>query len=144
MYSRVTRLTVLTLVLLTACAEKEAKEEMTHLPAEISDSPDYSGVYRTADAVDCQLQITITPGDDTYLYQLQTTYRKESGPMDVVTDNEHVYFSFEESFGDEPNEVITASFQEATLLIQNYGNSMNQYTRLSECSEKYLELSKQE
>jgi len=40
--------------------------------------------------------------------------------------------------------VITASFQEATLFIQNYGNSMNQYTRLSECSEKYLELSKQE
>lgn len=37
---------------------------------------------------------------------------------------------------------IDASYVKDTLTIQNYGNSMNSYTKISECGEKYIQLIK--
>ena len=37
---------------------------------------------------------------------------------------------------------IDASYVKDTLTIQNYGNSMNSYTKISKCGEKYIQLIK--
>ncbi|MDA6068145.1 hypothetical protein NJT12_00810 [Flavobacterium sp. AC] len=37
---------------------------------------------------------------------------------------------------------IDASYVKDTLTIQNYGNSMNSYTKISECDRKYIQLIK--
>ncbi|MFC4480257.1 hypothetical protein [Flavobacterium chungangensis] len=37
---------------------------------------------------------------------------------------------------------IDASYVKDTLTIENYGNAMNSYTKLSECGEKYIQLIK--
>ncbi|MBL3658882.1 hypothetical protein [Fulvivirga sediminis] len=102
------------------------------------DQSKYDGQYILMAANDCQLQIDISGG----IYHLETSKRKLKGTIEILKNNQQVYLLFKRLIGDDPGEDVSGKYEDNSIIIQNYGNSMNQYTRLSECSDKYLVLKK--
>lgn len=130
------------------------------------------GFYETKDDPDntgeCAISVEITKEKDGYLYFLQTKLRKlkgkatftanESGEKYLVLEG----IKWDEYEGDISNEEETDSISDSntaskeleipvgigagyvkdTLTIQNYGNAMNSYTKISECGRKYIQLIK--
>ena len=130
------------------------------------------GTYETKaeenDSDDCQLSLQITKTKSGYSYFLKTKTRQLKGiatfkiqkygekylilegikwdeyegnisheeENDSVSDSETSSKELEIPVG------IEASYVKDTLTIQNYGNSMNSYTKLSECGRKYIRLIK--
>lgn len=131
-----------------------------------------TGIYETQsepnNTGDCKISVEIIKVKDGYLYTFKTKSRKLKGKA-IFTTNEsgekHIVLKgikWDEYEGDispedetdsisdsgtEPNELkipvgIDASYAKDTLTIQNYGNAMNSYTKISECDRKYIQLIK--
>jgi len=129
-----------------------------------------AGVYKTQTDPDntgeCDISLEITNAKEGYLYFLQTKLRKLKGKA-TFTSNESgekylvlegiKWDEYEGDISNEENDSITdskpkaeleipvgidASYLKDTLTIQNYGNSMNSYTKISECGRKYIQLIK--
>ena len=98
--------------------------------------PDYAGTYSVQDSAICQLSIAIIRQATGYTFSCDDTH----GSVDIVRENGATYLTFLGLKGQEPAEDISALWQDSVLLIQNYGNSMNEYTRFGSCDAKYLEL----
>jgi hypothetical protein len=126
------------------------------------------GVYETQTEPDnteeCRISVEIIKTENGYSYSLKTKLRNlkgiatftknESGEKYIVLEG----IKWDEFEGDISNEEendsiseskelkipigIDASYVKDTLTIQNYGNAMNSYTKLSECGRKYIELIK--
>lgn len=163
---------VISFLLITACSDKpktaiipqEQSKNTATLPAQKS-TESFEGIY-TSD--ECDLSVQITKTKEGYAYFLQTNARKLKGKASV-TQNEsgEKYVTLEgiqwdDYEGDISNEEetdsvsnpektakdieipvgIDASYAKDTLTIQNYGNSMNSYTKISECGAKYIRLIK--
>ncbi|KUJ59270.1 hypothetical protein AR687_23880 [Flavobacteriaceae bacterium CRH] len=129
-----------------------------------------AGFYKTITDSnnDCFVSIVITELKTGYFYSLQTNSRNVSGKVRFsINDSGEKYITLEgikwdEYEGDISNEDetdsvsdsktaskeleipvgIDASYVKDTLTIQNYGNSMNSYTKISECGRKYIQLIK--
>jgi len=130
------------------------------------------GVYETQsepnNTGDCKISVEIIKVKDGYFYAFKTKSRKLKGKA-VITTNEsgEKYITLEgikwdeyegdishedesdsiSDSGTEPKEFeipvgIDASYTKDTLTIQNYGNAMNSYTKISECDRKYIQLIK--
>ena len=133
-------------LLLAACGEKQ---QATTSPAPplatekaavaATPAPRYSGIYTVTDTAVCKLSITVTQRPNGYYF----TCDQSQGPIAVSQDESGTYFTFVGLKGDEPAIDIAANWQDSVLLIQNYGNSMNEYTRFGGCNAKYLELRRQ-
>lgn len=115
---------------------------------------------------DCKISVEITKTKNGYTYFLNTKLRKLKGKATFITNEsgEKVIvledIPWDEFEGDISNEGETdsiesteskeveipvgigANYVKDTLTIQNYGNSMNSYTKLSECGRKYIQLIK--
>lgn len=131
-----------------------------------------TGIYETKQeqesSDDCEISLEITKTKEGYTYFLKTKARQVKGIANF-TKNEsgESYLTLEgikwdEYEGDisnqEENDSISdsettpkdleipvgigAGYVKDTLTIQNYGNSMNSYTKLSECGRKYIQLIK--
>ena len=129
-----------------------------------------AGVYKTQTDPDntgeCDISLEITNAKEGYLYFLQTKLRKLKGKA-TFTSNESgekylvlegiKWDEYEGDVSNEENDSITdsklkaeleipvgidASYLKDTITIQNYGNSMNSYTKISECGRKYIQLIK--
>jgi biopolymer transport protein ExbD len=121
------------------------------------------GLYSaTAESgTDCHISIAITATKKGYLYLLKTDSRNVKGKATVtINASGEKYITLEglqwdEYEGDISNEEdtnrtktveipigIDASYIKDTLTIQNYGNAMNYYTKISECGAKYIQLVK--
>lgn len=114
----------------------------------------------TKDGADtCNLTIRISKNNNDYSYELKTTKRSKRGKLLIERSfaGEEMYVGFENLAwgsweGDvnknvpgkklEPPSTITGLYEPGKISIQNYGNAMNSYTKLSECSGKYLILQK--
>ncbi|MCD0464529.1 hypothetical protein [Flavobacterium sp. ENC] len=164
---------VISFLLITACNDKpktaiipqEQPKNTAALPA-LKSTESFEGIYTSED---CDLSVQITKTKEGYTYFLQTSERKLNGKASV-TQNEagEKYVTLEgiqwdDYEGDISNEEetdsvsnlektakdieipvgIDASYVKDTLTIQNYGNSMNSYTKISECGAKYIRLVKQ-
>ncbi|KRB59325.1 hypothetical protein [Flavobacterium sp. Root186] len=130
------------------------------------------GTYETKpeenDSGECRLLLEITKTKNGYAYFLKTKTRELKG---IATFKIQKYgekylilegIKWDEYEGDisheEENDSISdsktstkeleipvgieAGYSKDTLTIQNYGNSMNSYTKLSECGRKYIQLIK--
>jgi hypothetical protein len=125
------------------------------------------GFYETQPEPDntdeCTISVEIRKGKSGYIYFLKTKLRKLKG-IASFTKNEsgEKYITLEgikwdEFEGDISREEesdstetdhkeleipvgIDASYVKDTMTIQNYGNSMNSYTKISECARKYIQL----
>jgi hypothetical protein len=133
-----------------------------------SNEESIEGIYKTYfdpnNSDECEISVEITKTKSGYRYFLKTKTRQlkgkanftksESGEKYLVLED----IKWDEYEGDisheddsisetEPKELetpvgIDASYVKDTLTIQNYGNAMNSYTKLSECGRKYIQLIK--
>jgi len=131
-----------------------------------------AGIYETQheqnNTDECKISVELIKVKEGYLYTFKTKSRKLKGKA-IFTTNEsgEKYIvlkgiKWDEYEGDishedetdsisdsgaEPKELeipvgIDASYAKDTLTIQNYGNAMNSYTKISECDRKYIQLIK--
>ncbi len=144
--------------------QKEAVINEAIIPVQKNEES-IEGIYASNE---CDLSVKITKTKDGYMYFLKTSERKlngkatfsknESGEKYLVLEG----IKWDEYEGDISNEEendsisdsgkpakgieipigIDASYTKDTLTIQNYGNAMNSYTKISECGSKYIQLIK--
>jgi len=99
------------------------------------------GTYESAEAIDCALRVTVSSRGDRYFYHLKTSERDARGTLQ--SENEENVINFMGLRADYPEKTtVSALYLDGAILIQNYGNAMNEYTFLSECDQKYIELHK--
>lgn len=151
--------------------EKDVSKQKISLQSNTIESS-IEGLYETQPEPDnsdeCKISIEIIKTKTGYTYFLKTKLRKlkgianlatnESGEKNIILEG----IEWDEYEGDisrgenndsiadsesnsKPLEIpvgIGASYTKDTLTIQNYGNAMNSYTKLSECGRKYIQLIK--
>lgn len=162
---------ILSVFLISACTNKKVENvaekdiPKTKISVEINKNEEsIEGIYKTAE---CDISVEITKGKDGYQYFLKTNLRKVKGKATFSTNESGEKYlvlegiKWDEYEGDISNEEesdsladskpkpeleipigIDASYAKDTLTIQNYGNSMNSYTKISECGLKYIQLVK--
>lgn len=154
-----------------AVVEKNNSETKT-LNKTSADSESIEGLYETQPEPDnsneCVMSIEIIKEKMGYSYFLKTKLRQlkgianltsnESGEKilvlegiewdeyegDISREEDNDSIADSESNSQQPDIPvgIGASYTKDTLTIQNYGNAMNSYTKLSECGRKYIQLIK--
>ncbi|TPG36316.1 hypothetical protein [Flavobacterium pectinovorum] len=142
------------------------------VPQKAKSEESIEGLYKTQpdpnNADECEMSIEISKVKNDYFYFLKTKLRKLKGKATFTTNESGEKYLVLESIkwddyeGDISNEDetdsisdqkpehkeleipvgIDASYVKDTLTIQNYGNSMNSYTKISECGRKYIQLIK--
>jgi hypothetical protein len=161
--------TIFSILLVSACTNKKGETVIekdapkTEIPIQTNKNEEsIEGIYKTAE---CDISIEITKTKDGYQYFLKTNLRKlkgkatfsknESGEKYLVLEGIQ-WDEYEGDISNQENESITesqpkeleipvgidANYVKDTLTIQNYGNSMNSYTKISECGLKYIQLIK--
>lgn len=130
------------------------------------------GLYETQPEPDntdeCKISVEIIKAKSGYTYLLKTKLRQlkgiasfstsQSGEKTIVLegiewdeyegnisreeDNDSITESETDSKQLEIPVGIGANYATDTLTIQNYGNAMNSYTKISECGRKYIQLIK--
>lgn len=121
-----------------------------------------AGIYKFNDEVSaCFLVLEIAEGKEHYTYKLKTPARNLAGNISLKPgeDKDGYYITIDgiawaENLGaldDEGSPVqedvgipqgLEGYLRENSIVIQNYGNSMNYYLQLGECDTKYIELEK--
>ncbi|MGY4537855.1 hypothetical protein ACVW0P_002274 [Mucilaginibacter sp. UYNi724] len=107
---------------------------------------DISGTYVETEG--CGIVVIITKKGAGYQYQLTTPEHTYEGKFsldqsaDKVSDILFGGITYAESDGDEKRVGLGGQLSGDTITIQNYGNSMNYYVALGDCSEKYIRLVK--
>ncbi len=107
-------------------------------------SQEYIGTYQTILENECSIAITITSNDDGYHYKITSSTIEQEGRLEISKTDTEVYFKFIGLIGAAPKESIEAQYINETIVIQNYGNSMNEYIKFSECDVKFIEFEKSE
>jgi len=82
----------------------------------------------------CNVTIDITKVTDDYFYELKGARIKKKGNLEIKYEVREVHLIFGDLSG------LLES--DSLIILQNYGNSMNQYLNIPECSDKYLEFRK--
>lgn len=142
-------------------AEKTTLSEdskQTIISSEIPQNDEVEGTYN---ADGCDLSLIISKIKDDYYYALKTnlrtlkgiaTFSKNSSGEKYITLEGIKWDEYEGDISNENDSVpqkeleipvgIDALYVKDTLTIQNYGNSMNSYTKISECGLKYIQFIK--
>ncbi|WP_400193199.1 hypothetical protein [Hymenobacter sp. B81] len=104
------------------------------------------GVYEVSDSTVCALAITIERQGRGYTF----ASGEVRGRLRVEREAERVLLTFEGWQAAEPGRrahaadsgYIGGEYEPERILLQNYGNSMNEYTLLPNCDAKFLTLEK--
>lgn len=121
-----------------AVVQKSSAEEAS-ASAQPVPRPHYAGTYTNQDSTDCDLAITILEKENQYFFVKD----KIRGTVKVTKQDSSTYLTFVGLKNIYPEEAdIEALWQDSVLLVQNYGNAMNEYERFN-CEAKYLELRRQ-
>jgi hypothetical protein len=102
----------------------------------------YTGNYTSQDEA-CDIKISVEKSDILYKYQLTTATLKNSGNFKIDTVKNNVYFLFTNLNSESEGYAIEAQVNDDELIIQNYGNAMNQYHHIKDCDVKYIHLTKE-
>ncbi|WP_316799612.1 hypothetical protein [Pedobacter frigidisoli] len=142
-----------------------------HIPKQISPSSGpadeiagtYNIVNEPVETDKCSMTITISKDAKGYTYSFTSDSRSLKGKLSVETtaENNGYYITLEgiewseyEGELDDEGEPkakegldlpvgVDALLQDHSITLQNYGNSMNYYVKLADCSKKYIVLKKQ-
>jgi hypothetical protein len=82
----------------------------------------------------CKVTIEITKINGKYLYELKGRKINKKGELVVNRGKKETYLHFDDLSG------LLES--DSLIVMQNYGNSMNQYLNIAECDIKYLNFAK--
>lgn len=158
---------IIAILFLSACNDKKKdviiQEKDSKSLANIPIKESKESIEGTYVSNECELSVEITKTKNGFAYFLQTSQRKlkgkatftknKSGESYVVLEG----IKWDDYEGDISNQEendtipskeleipvgIDASYVKDTLTIQNYGNAMNSYTKISECGSKYIQLIK--
>ncbi|WP_299897196.1 hypothetical protein [uncultured Aquimarina sp.] len=115
------------------CDEKETTQTSKQLLRYYDSYQLYSRTYVLEETASCGLEIKLT-GDQ---YHLKTSKREHTGTYKIQDG----YITFKGLLADNPKREVQGSYSKDEIVIQNYGNAMNQFTVFEECSDqKYLRL----
>jgi hypothetical protein len=134
----------LSVVLFIGCNGNRQTDSVTHT-AEVAAtiSADYSGVYKFhKEGKDFNLTMTITKEKDGYRYYLTGEHYDQEG-IAIIEINDETYITFDGPIGNNKPKTVSGQIEGNVILIQNYGNSMNEYHFFVECDEKYMEFVRQ-
>ncbi|PIF31914.1 hypothetical protein CLU81_2423 [Flavobacterium sp. 9] len=147
--------------------ENNSKEVLIDLTNKKDES--IEGLYKTEpdpnSTDECEISLEIAKIKSDYVYFLKTKLRKVKGKATFSTNESGEKYivlegiKWDDYEGDISNEDetdsisdskealeipvgIDASYVKDTITIQNYGNAMNSYTKISECGRKYIQLIK--
>jgi hypothetical protein len=147
--------------------ENNSKEALIDLTNKSDES--IEGLYKTQQdpnsTDECEISLEIAKIKSDYVYFLKTKLRKVKGKATFSTNESGEKYivlegiKWDDYEGDISNEDetdsisdskealeipvgIDASYVKDTITIQNYGNAMNSYTKISECGRKYIQLIK--
>jgi len=147
--------------------ENNSKEVLIDLTDKNDES--IEGLYKTQpdpnSTDECEISLEISKIKNDYVYFLKTKLRKVKGKATFSTNESGEKYivlegiKWDEYEGNISNEDetdsisdskatleipvgIDASYAKDTITIQNYGNAMNSYTKISECGRKYIQLIK--
>jgi hypothetical protein len=104
--------------------------------------PDYSGVYKTSADSPCNLFITITKQGNDFNYQLAYNNKTYKGKLIIEDKEGTTFFSFDGKIEDNKPKSVEGQFVDGKIMIQNYGNAMNEFQFFKACDDKYLEFKK--
>ncbi|MDF1548149.1 MAG: hypothetical protein P1P88_10035 [Bacteroidales bacterium] len=104
---------------------------------------DYSGVYKVSGENSCPLTLTITKQSDVYEYHFGGEGFKRSGRLIPEDLHGEIYFTFEGPLAKTDPGTLEGKYVNGTIVIQNYGNSINEYNHFKQCEAKFIELVKQ-
>lgn len=98
--------------------------------------------YQSSVPTSCNLVIGLSQEVSQFEYKVTTDAQTVIG--NYVKSEQQIIFSglYASQSIENSNIEVSAIVQGDTLVIQNYGNSMNPFTFFSECEEKYLSLTK--
>ena len=131
------------LVLFIGCKGNKQNEAVTGSAETATISADYSGVYKfSKEGKDFSLTITLTKGSDGYKYYLTGEHYDQEG-IAIIETHDETYLTFDGPIGNNKPKTVSGQIEGNVILIQNYGNSMNEYHFFVECDEKYMEFVKQ-
>lgn len=105
---------------------------------------DFSGIYRLSDTLICDIVIKISKKGNEYVYSIKGTGFKSSGKLSFETQDEESYINFSGTLRSGDKSPVTGLYSDKKIIIQNYGNSINQYNCFKLCDSKYLEFVKTE
>lgn len=109
-----------------------------------------SGTYQEEDdngEDGCHISLSVIKDSTGYRYRLNTTTHRYEGKLRLTLNPDHTtslilegipYSDYKKGYKKPLG--IEGLISEDVLMIQNYGNAMNPYTQLSECSLKYIRL----
>lgn len=115
--------------------------QVKYRPLPMHITGDYN-VSNSESTESCKIDLKITNAKGEYLYLLKTDKRKKSGKIRFLRAEDANYIIFSGLPGDENQGNLEGVLSDGEIAIQNYGNSLNNYTRLSECGAKYIHLVK--
>lgn len=104
---------------------------------------DYSGIYKLSDDQVCDIVITIKKDNSGYIYSITGKGLKSSGKVSVVKDGENTYLAFTGTKRSGDKSAIEGAYSDGKIIIQNYGNGMNQYICFKQCDVKFLEFERE-
>ncbi len=89
------------------------------------------GTYYSVKANDCSKKtvIKISVLKNKMVYEIRRGNRKSSGKFIIVNDKGVNYVNIGK---------LQGTYKNDTIIIQNYGNSLNDYMNFEECKSKYL------
>jgi hypothetical protein len=122
--------------------DQNANQDSSLTTNKQSNSPDYSGVYKTSAESACQLSITITKQGQDFNYQLAYNNKTYTGKVIIEDQEGTIYFSFDGKIEENEAKSVGGQFIDGKIMIQNYGNAMNEFQLFKSCDEKYLEFIK--
>lgn len=128
--------------------------------------PSIEGVYKSValagESEPCNITLTIEKVSNKYVYKLSLPGKLKTGAVTIEKSDDLSYIltlegiewaSYEGNISEEDDENeakemelpvgISMELIENELMFQNYGNSMNSFHVLQECSQKYVRLVKQ-
>ncbi len=92
---------------------------------------------------DKKLSISIYKEKELFYYSVKSNNRDATGEVTFTESSSNLYLTFKGLFASEPSNMeIDAAFNGTDLIIQNYGNSMNNYTKFEGVGGKYLSFEK--
>ena len=126
-------------------ADTVKTDSVTSVSTEVkseSKIPDFSGTYTTANDATCKLTMILTKNGDSYNYKITGEKYDKSGTAKVEDADGSYGFVFDGKFGKDNDMELFAQVEGSNLVVQNYGNSMNEFIIFPQCDSKYLEFVK--
>lgn len=102
----------------------------------------YSGIYRLEENAGCNIVITINEAESGCTYVINSDGVIKSGKLSFQKEGDQTYFVFNGTRRRGDKTTVEGLYTDGKILIQNYGNAMNQYVCFEKCDAKYLEFSR--